>query len=323
MERIRAGAEGQEEQNTNFETQFAQREHFDLAGGNAEVVDITPEKLKDETPLFFAPGWGSDIPVYKGTLEVLSGENRRVISLNHPRRGGDLKAHATEEALAKYPEEEEETLRRAYNILAILEQKKIEQVDAIAHSQGALDITMAAMLHPEKFRNIVYFAPVGLVGHDDIPRLFKGFLDQQNRPASLKDYPISKGEEATDAAFLESAKSYLKANPLRALRETMEVADAQIHEMIADLHGKGIGIIVMSPEDDPVFPMEMVTQYAKIESMDMFAVTKGGHGGIAEQPELFAAEAEEMVSALQWEKENTVDGVKPDLADYFKTIGYV
>src|SRR5271168_4034801 len=121
----------------DFETQFANREHFDVAGGNAEVVDITPEKLKDETPLFFAPAWACNIDVYKRALQTLSEEERRVISLNHPRRGGDLKSQSSEEEMEKYPEEE---LRKAYSVLNVMEQKNIKQVDAIAHSEAAINI---------------------------------------------------------------------------------------------------------------------------------------------------------------------------------------
>lgn len=312
-------SESESEESISFESQFVKREHYDVAGGNAEVVDITPEKLKDGIPVLLAPAWGLEIDVYKRSIENLSEQDRRVVSLSHPRRGGDLKAHSSEEEMEKYPEEE---LRKAYNILDVLEQKKIEQVDAIAHSEGALNITIAAMLHPEKFRNIVYFAPAGLIGEDKFTRLMKGFAGQGKRAESLADYPISEGEKETAAAAMAAVKKYVMANPIRAFKEVRDIAKSQIHEMIEYLHEKGIGIIVMSPEDDPVFPTAKMSEYAKIDSMDMFAVTKGGHGGIGDQPERFTAEAEEMLSALQWKKDHTVDGVEPDLADYFRTIGY-
>ena len=179
-----------------FEAQFAQREYFEVAGGTAEVVDVTPEKLKDEVPLFFAPAWACNIEVYKRAIETLSEQERRVISLNHPRRGGDLKASSSEEEMKKYPEEE---LRKAYNILEMLDQKGVDKVDVIAHSEGAINVTIAATLHPEKFRNIVYFAPAGLIGKDKFTRLMKGFAAQEKRAESMEDYPISEGEEETKA----------------------------------------------------------------------------------------------------------------------------
>ena len=143
----------------DFEKRFAEPESLELPGGTGEVIDISPEKAKDETPIFLAPGWGCDLDVYKGTLKTLFEQERRVVSLNHPRHGGDLKAHSTEEMLEKYPTEE---LRKALNILSVMEQKGIPQADVIAHSEGAINTTIAATLHPEKFRNIVFFGPAGL-----------------------------------------------------------------------------------------------------------------------------------------------------------------
>lgn len=302
-----------------FEAQFAQRQHFEVAGGTAEVVDITPEKLKDETPIFFAPAWACNIEVYKRAIETLSEQERRVVSLSHPRRGGDLEARSSEEEMEKYPEEE---LRKAYNILEVLEEKGIDKVDVVAHSEGAINVTIAATLHPEKFRNIVYFAPAGLIGKDKFTRLMKGFAAQEKRAESMEDYPISAGEEETKATAKKYGKPYFWNNPVRSIKEVLNVSNSQIHEMIRNLHEQGIGIIVISPMDDPVFPMAKMAEVAKIDTMDLFAVTRGGHGGIGDQPELFTVEAEEMLSALQWKKDNAVDGVEPDLADYFRTIGY-
>lgn len=316
MEQYRITPEAESEQGQSFEAQFALREHFDVAGGNAEVIDIKPEKIKDKVPVLWAPAWGLNVDVYKRSLEELSEQERRVVSLTHPRKGGDLESRSSEEELEKYPKEE---LRKAYNIIEIIEGKKIDKIDAIAHSEGGVNITIAATLRPDLFRNIVYYAPAGMIGKDKFIRLLQGFAGQGKRAESIKDYPVSEDEKETGAAAAKSAVEYLVSNPLRAYKEVKEIADSQIHEMLTYLHEKGIGIVVMTPEDDPVFPQKLVIdQMTKSNMMDLCVTTKGGHGGIGDQPEKFTVQAEMMLSALQYQNEHAVDGVKPDIRDYFE-----
>jgi pimeloyl-ACP methyl ester carboxylesterase len=312
MEKISNGFESESEK--SFEAQFAHREHFEVAGGDAEVVDIMPEKLKDETPVFLAPAWGLNVDVYKRAIETLSGRERRVISLSHPRRGGDLKAKSSDEERKKYPQEE---LRKAYNILEVMEKKKISQVDAIAHSEAAINVTIAAMLHPERFRNVVYYAPAGLIGRDTFTQLINRF-SKQERGASLADVPITEEEKETGAAAHASWSSYLRANPVRGIREANEISQSQIHEMIRYLHQKGIGIVVASGIDDPVFPTNKMKHIAKLDSIDGFLSMRGGHGGIGDVPDEFMVTIEQMLSALEQQREHSVDGVKPDLLEEFK-----
>lgn len=312
MEKILSASEL--EAKKDFETQFAHREHFEVAGGDAEVVDITPEKLKDETPVFLAPAWGLNVDVYKRAIETLSERERRVISLSHPRRGGDLKAKSSEEELKKYPEEE---LRKAYNILEVMEKKHIPQVDAIAHSEAAINVTIAAILHPEKFRNIVYYGPAGLIGKDTFTNLINRFLKQE-RGESLADVPISEGEQETGAKAKSSWISYSLANLVRAAKETHEISQSQIHEMIRYLHEKGIGIVVASGIDDPVFPTYKMQKIAKLDMIDGFLSMRGGHGGIGDIPEEFMTRIEDMLSALEEQRKHAAGGAKPDLLEEFK-----
>ena len=297
-----------------FEAQFAHREHFEVAGGDAEVVDITPEKLKDQTPVLLAPAWGLNVDVYKRAIETLSDRERRVVSLSHPRRGGDLEAKSSEEERKKYPQEE---LRKAFNMLEVMEKKKIPQVDAIAHSEAAINVTIAAMLHPERFRNIVYYAPAGLIGKDTFTSLLNRF-SKQERGESLADVPITEEEKETGAAAHASWSSYLWANPLRAAKEAHEISQSQIHEMIRYLHEKGVGIVVASGIDDPVFPTDKIQRIAKLDMIDGFLSMRGGHGGLGDIPEEFAVKLEGMLSALQEQKEHSVNGIKPDLLEEFK-----
>jgi pimeloyl-ACP methyl ester carboxylesterase len=289
-----------------------EKEFFDVAGGKAEVVDVSPEHMKDEVPVFIAPGWGCDAEVYKQVVEVFVKNERRALTMSHPRTGGNLQEVASLEELEKFPEEK---LRKAYNILGVLEQKGLEKVDALAHSEGAMNVALAAFLHPEKFRNIVFFAPAGLIGKDNFFDLAKRFASQE-RGDTLADVPVSEKEIAVGKAALDSVKKYFTANPLRSLKETYEISHFQTLEMLEYLHEQGIGIVIMSGIDDPVFPTKDLQKMVDIHTIDGFMTMRGAHGAIGEQ-ETHIEWADKMFSALKSQQEKAVDGVKPDLMEEF------
>jgi len=238
-------------------------------------------------------------------LQALAEKQRRVISLDHPRFGGDMSI-APEEAVGKYPNEE---LRKAMNILGVLDQKGIEKVDVVAHSEGAVNAVIAAVLHPEKFRTLVLVAPAGMIGEDTFTRLLKGFAGQSkgrgesmNNPDFPLEIPISETEKKVGATAAKEAIKYMAKNPVRAFREGRGIAKSQIHDMLAFLHEKGVGIVVMSGVDDPVFPMERMQEIAKADMLDGFLSVRGAHGAIGEHPELYMTAADEMLTAVEEKK---------------------
>jgi pimeloyl-ACP methyl ester carboxylesterase len=281
-----------------LERQFETRKKFHVAGGIAEVADIKPEKAKTDVPVFLAPAWGYTIDTYKGVMKTLAEENRRVLSLDHPRHGyamGDV----PKDAASKYPTEE---LRKAMNIIGVLEQKGIEKTDVIAHSEGAANAIIAAVLHPEKFRNIVLFTPAGLIGKDSFGRLLKGF-SQKNKPAKSLEGRLDIDASAFEKTAAAEAMKYIKKNPLRALREAIGISQSETHELLRYLHEKGIGIVVMASVDDPVFPMDKMQKIVKDDMLDGFVSVGGKHGVIGEPSGRYVRVAEKMLTALE-EKQN-------------------
>ena len=269
-------------QENSVDNQFRRVEKFEVAGGTAEVVDIHPPSPKSTVPVLLAPGWGCTIKTYETAIKTLAGCDRRVVAFNHPRIGNNMSA--TEAEIGKnYPTEQ---LRRALNIIGVLEQKGIEKTDVIAHSDGAVNTVIAATLYPEKFRNIVLFGPAGLMGKDNFIRLLIGFARQK---------------EVT-ATALEEAKKYFAENPVRAITEGRDLANSQIHNMLYDLHNKGIGIVVISGIDDPAFPMKRMQKIVKTGMPDGFLSVRGAHGEIGAHPGLYMRAAEEMLTKLEAKK---------------------
>ena len=314
----------------SFAELFAKREMIETAGGTAEVVDIAPAQQRDEVPVLFAPAWACTLPIYEPALKTLVNEGRRTLSLSHPRRGGEMNLTNEEKELVKeYPDEE---VRKALTLRDILNHKGVDKVDVIAHSEGAVNAAIAALLNPEKFRNIVFFGPAGLIGADSASRLAKGFAAQGNPKPSLDaidpgmemsaeekrrtrteesvaiQYPkIGENMEAQKAIVgsgrvpivVQELLKYGAENPIRAIKEGWGLSRVQIDGLIDKLRERGIGIVVMSAVDDPVFPTRTMAERLKKGSVDGFLSVRGGHGQIGDNPERYMVAANQMLGNLR------------------------
>lgn len=282
----------------SFEAQYAHKELFVINGTNVESVDIKPENPKSEIPVLVAPGYAATMDSFKPGMKVLMESERRVISLDHPRRGGAIPNSFNEE-IEKNPSEE---LRKAHTILGLLEQKNLEKIDVIAHSEASIYISIAALLDPEKFRNIVLYAPAGLIGNDSLFRLIKGVMAHPKRPESMSVFPVTDAETEYLAETKGIDTDYQKANPLRAAKEVLAISQAQIEDMLRHLREKGIKVVVVAAVDDTFFPMDKYQKNVDTSFVDGFLSVRGGHMQIQIHPELYMGAVESMLSTLE-EKE--------------------
>ena len=308
-----------------FESPIAHKESFVINGAKVDTIDVKPEKQKIEVPVLVAPGWGATMKSFEPAIKVLADKERRVISLDHPRKGGTVPdSHNPEieewykDRGQKYPNWPGEELRKAHTILGLLEQKKLDKVDVIAHSEAAINVCIAAMLQPEKFagRTIILYSPAGLIGKDSFLRLKKGGDANTSRTETIKDIPVTDIEKK----YLESTKNitpeYIKANPLRAIKEVWAISQTRIEDMLRYLREKGIRIIVVAAVDDTMFPMGKISSiekkegggekinyvdnrgmqaHVKTDFVDGFLSVKGGHMQIQVHPEMFMGGIETML----------------------------
>lgn len=280
-----------------FEEQFAKKELFDVLDGKIEAVDVVPDTLKTETPLLLAPGWAASSETFKDSIKILFEKNRRVISLEHASEGvsEDL---MDEHLKQQYPADE---LRKAMALLALIKEKNIDKIDVITHSEGAINTAIAASLEPEKFRNIVFMAPGGMIGKDTFPKLAGRFSYGLIRDA-IKNNFSEDFDKARGARAMKVAIKYMASNPKRALKESVAISSSQIHEIIKELHSKGIGIAIASGVDDPAFPMDKMQETAKADQLDGFVSLKGSHNEIIDRPEKYVAAADELLDKLEKKK---------------------
>ena len=226
--------------------------------GKVEVVDLDPQEKKAEVPLLIVPGWAATAEVCKENSQIFSEElGRRTITLNAP--------HGIEiDPQEDIPLAE---LRKAAAITRVIEEKNIEKIDVLTHSEGALFTTIAAMQNPEKFRSIVYFSPAGLIGEDNFWKLVSRFssdLFQQ-----WKDRKKSPERESKiNTAFIEALKTF--KNPKMSLDEIKAIANLHIQENLRDLKQLGVKIVIMHPVGDKAFPMERMQEIVKGGMVDGF-----------------------------------------------------
>lgn len=315
-----------------FEKQFAQRQHIRMAGGDADIVDIKPEHQKSEIPVLWAPSWGVGIEHFKPILEQLVTNGRRVVSLDHPRTGGEPK-HAIDKLKTLGTASRAESIqnivddnsfaevRKALNIIDTLDAAGIQKTDTIAYSEGAINTIIAALLQPERFRNIILYAPAGLIGKDNFFRLVREFTRQdENMPKehaipvlpeeraraeqlghTIPEYaeiPVTLGRERMATTAGNESQTYITKNPYRAFTEVVGISTGQIHDALRELRSKGVHISVMAQVDDPVFPMDRMQKTVTGDMVDGFLSIRGpGHGIGA--PEVYAPAMEALLSAME------------------------
>ena len=259
----------------HFEQQFANKEVLQTAAGPTEIVDIGPVSLKDPVPILFAPGWGDTHQSYEKSLEIIHDGSRRVLSVSHPRRGKSAVQDSD------FPVAE---ARKVQSLIEIIDQKHLEKVDVIAHSEGAIYAIIAATLHPDKFRNIVLVNPGGLIGEDKFHTLVGRML-----VSAFRDTTQAMRSSHEKGPFMNAVNEmarYIAENPKRAIEELNAIAKSDILEMVKNLHDGGIGIAIIQGEDDPIFPISRIGEVLRDskDSIDGFYSFKGGHNKIITEP---------------------------------------
>ena len=272
-----------------FELQFSEKREIELYGEKIGFVDVVPEKQKSETPVFIAPGWAETQETMKDTIKTFYEAERRVLSVKHgrhvPRISDEndnpiLTAH-DKTNLAKYDFSENSAeipipeLLKAKAILAVLDECGVEKTDVVAHSEGAINSIIAAVLSPEKFRNIILAGPAGITdkGSDNAFGRTIGFAR-----TTLQDIERFFKDPASRTALLHAGKEstkYVLSNPAAAIDEVGALAHFNIEEMLKKLHEKGLKISIMHGTDETMFLMSDMQRLLELEAIYEFIPMKG------------------------------------------------
>jgi len=277
---------------SSFEQQFWQKkERFAFPHGQVSVVDVRPETLTDQIPILIAPGWSEDCQTYIKTLRTAFNLGRRALSLEYSRLDGD--AIKSEE----YPEVE---LRKALLILDALKKKGIDKADVIAHSEGAINVLIAAMLKPEQFRNMVLDKPAGLIGKDTKSALTDRFIGMLFEDAIIS--PPLFTDPTSLIRVCERIAWYAAVNPASVTEEMDAIATFEITDLMKALHDRGIMFSVISGVDDPLFPVSKQIKHMQENGappIGGYYPVVGGHNELSIHPREHAALAINALDSLQ------------------------
>lgn len=273
----------------SFREQFKDSRTLDGFAGKAELFDLNPPETSDQVPVLLIQGWGETAATHQQSLKTIFESSRRALFVNFPRRDGVR-------LISHYPEVE---LRKAESISSAMARSRINRVDVIAHSEGAISATIAAELNPNKFRNIVFVDPAGLIGRDSTVKLAARFAWMLSKDAVRLVKGFGPRSEMLKAAT-EAAK-YFASNPAGALKEANAISSANIYEMLENLSKVGIRISVIHGVNDTLFPMKRVLKTAGekggIDTIGFYSV-KGDHREISTHPGKYMALALNAIQDL-------------------------
>jgi hypothetical protein len=235
-----------------------------------EIIEINPEKPKDDIPVFVFPGWGIEKPQepMKETLETIVKEDRKVITTSFNRENKIIEQGNKEDI----PIAE---LQKVLTMIQALDKKGIDKIDAIGHSEGGLNLAIAASLYPEKFRNLVFISPAGMIGKDNYLDLIKRFTVDEGLEEikNREKLNINSSYE-----YIKNILRYVLKNPYLTHKEIKAMTDVDIFEMTKYLKSQGVGVSLVCGVNDKVFPIEKVIENANEGNIDNFISTKGNHG---------------------------------------------
>jgi pimeloyl-ACP methyl ester carboxylesterase len=299
----------------SFEAQYSRKKQLEINGADVDTVSITPENKKTDVPVFVLHGWGANMDSFEPAMKVLAEKGRPVMSLDFPRKGGELpdwynkdiaewyETNGIENPVPSWPKE---FLRESNTLYELIKNNKTEKADMVAHSMGGIVAVMTAMMHPEKFagRTIILTNSAGLIGKDSFSRLQKGAGANKSRTETVSGIPVTKEE----IDYLDSTKNITNEyigldNPLknikkilRAGKEVWSISQFQITEdMLRYLKDKGIKVIVASAVEDTMFPMEGMQKNVPGGEVAGFVSMRGGHMQIQVNSKEFMSGLETML----------------------------
>lgn len=315
-----------ESKRENLELQYDNPEKIKTGLGEMiEVVDIKPENAKTDVPASYLKGFASDNRAYRNLAIDLAMNDRRVIAIDNPH--GIDSEHIAEEEKIKAGRQMEKLhdieLRKTAMLLEMLDKKEIKKTDIVAHSEGAIYAVVAALMRPEKIRDIVLIEPAGIIGNDNRPSLaarsvWDAVLQEKNiktmrkgKDSREKYHPDDKkspsiiekmGEEASKNAkmqtisWAESWKTGLGHN-IGAIKA---IADTDISQALRFLREEcQIKIGIIHAVDDKIFPMEPVRENLSKDMVDGSYSTVGTHASFTHNPGKYAKLIDDLLRGME------------------------
>jgi pimeloyl-ACP methyl ester carboxylesterase len=238
------------------------------SGGIAVGLEVIPRVPGDPVPLVLAPGWGQTARAYAVPLRTFAERGRHVFSLFRPARGRPIVGQTD------LPREE---VRKAQALIGGMARMRLDSVDLVAHSEGALAAVIAAALYPHRFRNLILVDPAGLIVGDRWYRL-AGRFGQMIVQCALEAATNADERRALVWAMVNPTV-YSLTHPLRAVAQISALAQWHSLDLLGRLRGAGIGVLVITGVDNRIFPIDRAGPLIRdgVILVDGFHSVRGGH----------------------------------------------
>lgn len=215
-----------------------------------DLYDMHPEISEQETPILFVPGFVATPEIFKENIRSCVAAGYRTLSVEAPH--GSEHSIAPEDRIGKVTDAE---LRRIAAFMSGLDAAQIEKADAIGHSEGAIDVLLAAALFPERFNNIVLVNPGGLIADDDPIRLSLRFI----RDAARSWYFAWKQGTLEEKMLIDKlSMPNVFSNVPQSTKEVISVARTATYQLLRQVRESGIGITIIHGPQDAVFPIAKI-----------------------------------------------------------------
>lgn len=259
---------------SSFEEQFLKREEIRSPGGFVKVVDIN--RNDNVTPILLSSGWGETLEALKSVVfSIAKIMGRRVFACDYSHLD-NIKGYKDGFPASGY--------MKAHSFINLLNEKGIDKIDAIAHSEGAINIIIASYLNPERFKKIILVNPSGMMRNDTFYKLVKRFLSETLfEPITLDTAKIF----LIYIRYMFRVITYVFRNPIQSLREAIGISRFKIFYLLRNIQKNGVRVAIVVNKNDIIFPAWQVKKSARKAKVKDFYLVEGGHNEIHINPEKF------------------------------------
>jgi len=268
----------------SFDQQLeSSKQNFAIFGTTVEVFRARPTLPKSKTPIVVNPSWGTTIDLNKRTMQELYKAGREVISFNHIRDG---------------IEDMDPFARQTETLETVVDRSNLPPVDIFTHSSGLLSSIDAALAHPERYRTVVVYAPIGLERYANFSNFVKGFVKSGTEEVlNAAQENNRKLREVLD--IRNSEMSYTGKNIKRSLEEMKGISEAEISQKLLEVRKKGVGVVIVLGADDKGIEMNKVQQTVKSDMVDGILTVKGTHDTHLIHPEQIMPLVDKVLTARE------------------------
>lgn len=235
-----------------------------ISGG----LKFIPEDPSSPIPVVIAPGIGVSFRACSLLVNTLCTQGRTVICPDYPPPTAERPGKWFIFTDADYIKQE-----RLRNIIESQE----APFDGIAISKGLYDILPAAKSHSDKLRALVLLAPAILPEGNLFANLWKLFMRDRKNQQDKTQFKGAGGNMTEMFRMIEEESRNYKRDWRSYYPEIITLATKAVHKQLQELKDAGIRIVVVAPNQDPLFPWKSYQNLIQ-DSVDAIIPVYGPHG---------------------------------------------